>query len=75
MSYIFEHTRLGFCWWDLLALVILVIVVVAFAVKRSKLKTNRMNWKISYLNCMRKIQLRQIRNFNDVGTSGRVYYC
>ena len=38
MSDIFEHTRLGFCWWDLLALVILVIVVVAFAVKRSKLK-------------------------------------
>lgn len=38
MSYIFEHTRLGFCWWDLLALVILVIVAVAFAVKRSKLK-------------------------------------
>lgn len=38
MSYIFEHTRLGFCWWDLLALVILVIVVVAFAVKRGKLK-------------------------------------
>ena len=38
MSYIFEHTRLGFCWGDLLALVILVIVVVAFAVKRSKLK-------------------------------------
>ena len=38
MSYMFEHTRLGFCWWDLLALVILVIVVVAFAVKRSKLK-------------------------------------
>lgn len=38
MSYIFEHTRPGFCWWDLLALVILVIVVVAFAVKRSKLK-------------------------------------
>ena len=38
MSYIFEHTRLGFCWWDLLALIILVIVVVAFAVKRSKLK-------------------------------------
>ena len=38
MSYIFEHTRLGFCWWDLLALVFLVFVVVAFAVKRSKLK-------------------------------------
>ena len=38
MSYIFEHTRLGFCWWDLLALVILVIVVGAFPVKRSKLK-------------------------------------
>ena len=38
MSYIFEHTRLGFCQWDLLALVILVIVVVVFAVKRSKLR-------------------------------------
>ena len=41
MSYIFEHSRLGFCWWDLLALVILVIVVVAFAVKRSKLKDDQ----------------------------------
>ena len=41
MSYIFEHTRLGFCWWGLLALVILVIVVVAFAVKRSKLKVEQ----------------------------------
>mgnify|MGYP007005521827 FL=1 len=38
MRYIIAHSRLGFCWWDLLALVILVIVVVAFAVKRSKLK-------------------------------------
>lgn len=38
MAYLFEHTKLGFCWWDLLALIILVIVVVAFAVKRSKLK-------------------------------------
>ena len=38
MRYIIAHSRLGFCWWDLFALVILVIVVVAFAVKRSKLK-------------------------------------
>ena len=38
MRYIIAHSRLGFCWWDLLALIILVIVVVAFAVKRSKLK-------------------------------------
>ena len=68
MSYIFEHTRLGFCWWDLLALVILVIVVVAFAVKRSKLKDEQDELED-------QIQLRQIRNFNDVGTSGRVYCC
>ena len=38
MSYIFEHTRLGFCWWDLLALIILIVVIVVFAVRRSNLR-------------------------------------
>lgn len=27
MSYIFEHTALGFCWWDLPAAVILIVVI------------------------------------------------
>lgn len=38
MSYILEHTRLGFCWWDLLALIILIVVIVVFAVRRSNLR-------------------------------------
>ena len=38
MSYILEHTRLGFCWWDLLALIVLIVVIVAFAWKHHKIK-------------------------------------
>lgn len=38
MSYIIEHTKLGFCWWDLLALIILIAVIVVFAVRRSNLR-------------------------------------
>lgn len=38
MPYIFEHTRFGFCWWDLLALIILLVVVIFFVVRRKKLK-------------------------------------
>lgn len=38
MAYLFEHTRFGFCWWDLLALIILLVVVIAFAVRHHKIK-------------------------------------
>lgn len=38
MSYILQHTRLWFCWWDLLALIILIAVIVGFAVKRHNMK-------------------------------------
>ena len=37
MSFILEHTRLGFCWLDLIALAVLVVVVVVFVVQRRKL--------------------------------------
>lgn len=30
--------RMGFCWWDLLALIVLLVVIVAFAVRRSNLR-------------------------------------
>ena len=33
MSYILEHTTLGFCWWDLPALIVLILVIVVFAWK------------------------------------------
>lgn len=38
MSYILEHTRLGFCWWDLIALIILIVVAVVFAYKFMSMK-------------------------------------
>lgn len=38
MSYILEHTRLGFCWWDLIALIILIVVAVIFIYKFLQMK-------------------------------------
>lgn len=38
MSFLFEHTALGFCWWDLPALIILIVVIVVFAKQRHDLK-------------------------------------
>lgn len=38
MSYILEHTRLGFCWWDLIALLILIVVAVIFIYKFLNMK-------------------------------------
>ena len=38
MSYILEHTRLGFCWWDLIALIILIVVAVIFDYKFLSMK-------------------------------------
>lgn len=38
MSYILEHTRLGFCWWDLIALIILIVVAVIFSYKFMSMK-------------------------------------
>ena len=35
MSYIIQHTCLGFCWLDLVALIVL-IAVIAIAVKRRR---------------------------------------
>lgn len=38
MAYILEHTRLGFCWWDLIALIILIAVAVLFIIKFLNMK-------------------------------------
>nr|WP_288555334.1 hypothetical protein [uncultured Mediterraneibacter sp.] len=38
MSYLLEHTKFGFCWLDLLALIVLIVVVVFFIKKNTKLK-------------------------------------
>lgn len=38
MSYIFEHTTLGFCWWDLIAAVILIAVIALFVWKHHEMK-------------------------------------
>lgn len=41
MAYLLEHTKLGFCWWDLLALLILLAVVIVYLVRRHNLKKER----------------------------------
>ena len=38
MSYLLEHTKFGFCWLDLLALIVLIVLVVFFIKKNTKLK-------------------------------------
>lgn len=38
MAYILEHTVLGFCWWDLPALILLIVVIVVFAWKHHDVK-------------------------------------
>ena len=38
---IFEHAALGFCWWDVPGLLVLIAVTVAFLVKRHKLKEEK----------------------------------
>ena len=38
LAFLFEHTRLGFCWLDLIALIILLAVIVIFIVKIIKQK-------------------------------------
>lgn len=38
MAYVLEHTKFGFCWWDLLALLLLVVLVAVYLVRRHNLK-------------------------------------
>lgn len=38
MSYILEHTVLGFCWWDIPGLIVLIGVAVYFFIKNRKSK-------------------------------------
>ncbi|MCQ2547087.1 MAG: hypothetical protein MJ161_06035 [Clostridia bacterium] len=38
MEHAMEHTLLGYCWWDLPALIILIAVIVVLVVRHRKLK-------------------------------------
>lgn len=38
MSFVLSRSSLGFCWWDLLALVALVVVIVFFVIRHKKVK-------------------------------------
>lgn len=43
MSFLMEHTVLGFCWWDLIALIIVIAVIVFFVVKHNNMKNEESN--------------------------------
>ena len=38
MAFIIEHTKLGFCWHDLLALIVLIAVIAIVYMKRRSMK-------------------------------------
>lgn len=38
MAYVLEHTKLGFCGWDLIALIVLIVVIALFAWKYHDMK-------------------------------------
>ena len=38
MAFLLQHTRLGFCWLDLIALAVLLVVIGVFIYQRRKLK-------------------------------------
>lgn len=38
MAFLLEHTRLGFCWLDLIALAVLLVVIGVFLYQHRKLK-------------------------------------
>ncbi len=38
MAFVLSHSKLGFCWWDLVALVALVVVVGLFVIQHKKMK-------------------------------------
>ena len=37
MAFLLEHTRLGFCWLDLIALAVLLVVIGVFIYQHRKL--------------------------------------
>lgn len=43
----FEHATLGFCWWDLPVLILILAITAWFLVKRHKLKEEKRNYKIN----------------------------
>ncbi len=50
MSYLLDHTRLAFCWLDLLAFILLLAVVVVFAVKHRNMKKEQKDLEDQLLN-------------------------
>lgn len=38
MAFLLQHTRLGFCWLDLIALAVLLVVIGVFVYQHRKLK-------------------------------------
>ena len=37
MLYVLEHSKIGFCWWDLVALLVVIVVIALYVVQKKKL--------------------------------------
>lgn len=68
MAYLFEHTKFGFCWLDLLALLILLAVIVVFGVRNRDLKKQQKDLE-DQLDDLYSGDAKK-RQFGDTGISG-----
>lgn len=60
MAYLLEHTKLGFCWWDLLALLILLAVVIVYLVRRHNLKKEQKDLEDQLSDLYAEVPVRKI---------------
>lgn len=44
MAFLYEHTAFGFCWWDLVALLVVigVVLVMIFKLRKQKKELNKL---------------------------------
>lgn len=72
MSFLLEHTRFGFCWLDLLALIILASVVAYayYMLKKANDKKKDLQERLDELEQLRKFESESGVSINSIDTAG-----